>query len=124
MLLKGAMRERQAPERWCLAEERHGESPEARIALRETRTLTYLACDVSQENSEIRYGESKSQRGIGEAYCNGHTGQPGPPCVNPGQPQRAEGAASNAPPTSFQPVITSYTTNTGSFLKDDKESGQ
>ena len=36
MLLKGTMRERQAPKRWCLAEERHGDSPEACIALRET----------------------------------------------------------------------------------------
>src|SRR5712692_11650559 len=29
MRLQGAMRERQAPERWCWAEERHGASPEA-----------------------------------------------------------------------------------------------
>jgi hypothetical protein len=32
MVLKGTMRGRQALKRWCLAEERHGESPEARIA--------------------------------------------------------------------------------------------
>jgi len=42
MVLKGAMRGRQALKRWRLAEERHGESPEARIALRGTQTLTYL----------------------------------------------------------------------------------
>ena len=33
MALKGAMRGRQALKRWRLAEERQGESPEARIAL-------------------------------------------------------------------------------------------
>jgi hypothetical protein len=48
MALKGAMRGRQALKRWCLAEERYGASPEARIALRGMWTLTYLVCNVSQ----------------------------------------------------------------------------
>src|SRR5262247_1119928 len=41
------MRKKQASKMGCLAEECHGESPEACIALRETWPLTDLACDVS-----------------------------------------------------------------------------
>ena len=37
MPLKGAMRGKQALKTWCLAEECHGESPEACIALRVRR---------------------------------------------------------------------------------------
>src|SRR5215831_6232087 len=47
-VLKGLVRGKQAPEMRCLAETRHGDSQEARIALRGISTLTYLACDVSQ----------------------------------------------------------------------------
>ena len=47
-VLKGVVRGKQAPEMRCLAETRHGDSQEARIALRGISTLTYLACDVSQ----------------------------------------------------------------------------
>lgn len=47
MLLKGVVRKKQASKMRCLAEECHGESPEACIALREKWPLTYLACDVS-----------------------------------------------------------------------------
>jgi len=36
-VLKGTMREKQAPEMWCLAEECHGESHEACIVLRVRR---------------------------------------------------------------------------------------
>jgi hypothetical protein len=42
-VLKGAMREKQAPKRWCLAERYYGDSQEACIALRGRYTLTYLA---------------------------------------------------------------------------------
>jgi len=42
------MREKQAPKTWRLAEQCHGDSQEACIALRERQTLTYLAWDVSQ----------------------------------------------------------------------------
>jgi len=37
MLLKGTMRGKQAPKRWCLAKECHGDSQEACIALRVRR---------------------------------------------------------------------------------------
>jgi hypothetical protein len=47
-VLKGVVRGKQAPEMRCLAETRHGDSQEARRALRGISTLTYLACDVSQ----------------------------------------------------------------------------
>jgi hypothetical protein len=43
MLLKGAVRGRQALKTPCLAEREYGESPEVCIALREKGTLTYLA---------------------------------------------------------------------------------
>ena len=43
MLLKGAMRGKQALKRWRLAKECHGDSQEACIALRVKWTLTYLA---------------------------------------------------------------------------------
>jgi hypothetical protein len=48
MLLKGGMRRKQASKMCCLAEGCHGESHEACIAPRESGTLTYLACNVSQ----------------------------------------------------------------------------
>ena len=47
MLRKGSMRKKQASKMGCLAEECHGASPEACIALREKWTLTCLACYVS-----------------------------------------------------------------------------
>ena len=47
MPLKGAMRGKQALKTWCLAEQCHGESHEACIALRGMPTLTDLACYVS-----------------------------------------------------------------------------
>src|SRR6266567_7486544 len=47
MLLKGVMRKKQASKMGCLAEECHGDSQEACIALREKWPLTYLACHVS-----------------------------------------------------------------------------
>ena len=42
-VLKGAVREKQAPETRCLAERHYGDSQEARITLRGISTLTYLA---------------------------------------------------------------------------------
>jgi hypothetical protein len=47
-VLKGAVRQKQAAKRRCLAEKCDGESHEACIALRERNPLTYLACNVSQ----------------------------------------------------------------------------
>jgi hypothetical protein len=35
-------------------------------------------------------------------HGNGHTGQPDLPCMQTGEPQRADGAARNTPPTSFR----------------------
>ena len=43
MPLKGALRRKQASKMRCLAEECHGDSQEACIALRGMMTLTYLA---------------------------------------------------------------------------------
>jgi hypothetical protein len=48
MVLKGAVRKRQVSKMQCLAERWHGDLQEACIVLRETQTLTELACDVSQ----------------------------------------------------------------------------
>lgn len=50
MLLKGAMRGRQALKTWCLAEMCHGDEPEACIALRGTGTQTHLASCVCQQS--------------------------------------------------------------------------
>ena len=56
-VLKGAMREKQAPKTWCLAERYHGDSQEACIVLRGMQTLTYLAYDVSQRASNLTFAE-------------------------------------------------------------------
>jgi len=71
MLLKGAMRRKQASKTWCLAETCHGESLEACIALRGTYTLTYLACDVSQRRLKPCRRGRKDLRKEGYAPCVG-----------------------------------------------------
>ena len=62
MLLQGTMRGRQAPKRWCLAEECHGEPPEACLALRGNATLAYLVSDASQSRPKVlEPGKSRGQ---------------------------------------------------------------
>src|SRR5436309_4300610 len=101
MALKDTMRRRQASKRGCLAEECYGESPEACIALREKEPLAYLVRDASQSRPKwLERHQSRGQRkGL---YCHGRTGQPVLPCMPTGEPQRADGAASNTPPTAFR----------------------
>jgi hypothetical protein len=92
MVLKGAMRGRQALKRWRLAEERHGESPEARIALRGTQTLTYLVCNVSQ-STEIIIVQDESRLGPVNRRRTGaeDTGQPDLPCARLGSRRERKG---------------------------------
>src|SRR6266446_1660818 len=77
MLLKGGMRRKQASKRCCLAEGCHGDSQEACIAPRERRTLTYLACYVSQSGPKPHTPRGNRDRRIVQlGYADGDTSQP------------------------------------------------
>jgi len=99
--LKGAVRQKQAAKTRCLAETCDGESHEACIALRERNPLTDLACDVSQSSGNHILVVGVWTRRIHLPDLDGNTGQPDLPCVNTGEPQRADGAARNTPPKAF-----------------------
>src|SRR6266436_7254992 len=101
MALKGAVRRRQVFKTQCLAERCQGDAQEACIALRGTDTLAYLAYDASQSSlnpnsrlgSKVRHME-KFLRPCGRRHRRACV-----PCAGTGEPQRADGAASNTPPT-------------------------
>ena len=100
MALKGAVRGRQVPKKQCLAERCHGDSQEACIALRERWTLTDLACDVRQsKRNRHPCVREESRRDKCVKYLVDDRGQPVIPSATTGEPQSAEGASSNTPPT-------------------------
>ena len=52
--------------------------------------------------SHARNGWSDTRVGASRVHEPGHTGQPDLPCMPTGEPQSADGAASNTPSTSFR----------------------
>ena len=61
MLLKGAMREKQAPKTWCLAEKCHGDSQEACIALRVNNDPGIPCIKCQRESRNL----GKREEGVG-----------------------------------------------------------
>jgi hypothetical protein len=102
LLLKGVMRKKQAAKMECLAEECHGESPEACLALRETWPLTDLAYDVSPSSlkrllCKVRTNDDCLGWSVIGLQVNLML-----PWRKMGEPQSGDGAFSNTPPTAFR----------------------
>jgi hypothetical protein len=103
MPLQGARRGKQTLKTWCLAEDCHGESPEACRALREMPTLTDLACAVSAWHQRPpSMGAVRIVAMHLSCLTNDNTGQPVFPRVTTRKPQSADGAVSHTPPPAFR----------------------
>src|SRR5712664_686799 len=100
MALKGAVRRRQVFKTQCLAERCHGDSQEACIALRGRNTLAYLAYDASQSILKPNSCLGSKVRPMARTPCGSRHRRTCLPCAGTGEPKRADGVASNTPPTS------------------------
>src|SRR5712691_4361814 len=63
-----------------------------------TDTLAYLAYDASQSSPKLNFWEVGSDTWIFPSPCGRRHRHTCLPCAGTGEPQRADGAASNTPP--------------------------